>query len=146
MRTLGIDYGDRNVGLALSDILRLTAQPLGTYRLSGKDETDRAYFQNLVGRHQIGEIVIGLPLRMDGTEGSRVAKTRDFARWIESAVHIAATFWDERLTTQQALMVVHEQKVGLKSKKSVINQISAAIILQGYLDSRRSDADIPQDR
>lgn len=146
MRVLGIDYGDRNVGLALSDVLRLTAQPFGTYRLTGKDETDRAYFREVAAKHQVGEIVVGLPLRMDGTEGSRVEKTRDFARWIESAVHIPVVFWDERLTTQQALMVVHEQKVGLKSKKSVINQISAAIILQGWLDSRRSDADIPQDR
>ena len=60
--------------------------------------------------------------------------------------HVPIILWDERLTTHQALNVMHEQKVGLKAKKSVINQISAAIILQAYLDSRRSDANIPQDR
>jgi putative Holliday junction resolvase len=146
MRVLGIDYGDRNIGLALSDVLRLTAQPLDTYRLTGRDDEDRTYFKDLVLKHAISEIVVGLPLRMDGTAGSRVEKTRGFAKWIEAAVRVPVIFWDERLTTHQALMVVHEQKVGLKAKKSVINQISAAIILQGYLDSKRSDAYIPQDR
>lgn len=146
MRVLGIDFGDRNVGLALSDALRLTAQPLGTYRITGRDDDDRAYFKDLVIKHQVAEIVIGLPLRMNGTAGSRVEKTRGFAKWIEAAVRVPLIFWDERLTTHQALMVVHEQKVSLKAKKSVINQISAAIILQGYLDSKRSDAYVPQDR
>lgn len=146
MRVLGIDYGDRNIGLALSDVLRLTAQPLDTYRLTGRDDEDRTYFKDLVLKHAISEIVIGLPLRMDGTSGSRVEKTRSFAKWIEAAAHVPIIFWDERLTTHQALNVMHEQKVGLKAKKSVINQISAAIILQGYLDSKRSDANVPQDR
>jgi putative Holliday junction resolvase len=129
MRILGIDYGDRNVGLALSDALRLTAQPLSTYRLTGRDEEDRAYFNGLVAKHQVAEIVVGFPLRMDGTAGRRVEKTRDFAQWIEAAVHVPVIFWDERLTTHQAINVMHEQKVGLKDKRSVINQISAAIIL-----------------
>ena len=146
MRVLGIDFGDRNVGLALSDALRLTAQPLGTYRLTGRDDKDREYFQNLVRKHQIAEIVLGLPLRLDGTAGSRVDKTRDFAAWIESAVHVPVAFWDERLTTHQALAVAHEQNVRLKAKRSVINQISAAIILQSYLDSKRPDANDPQGR
>jgi putative Holliday junction resolvase len=146
MRVLGIDYGDRNIGLALSDVLRFTAQPLDTYRLTGRDDEDRTYFKDLVLKHSISEIVVGLPLRMDGTAGSRVEKTRDFAKWIGKAAHVPVVFWDERLTTHQALNVMHEQKVALKAKKSVINQISAAIILQSYLDSRRSDANVPQDR
>jgi putative Holliday junction resolvase len=146
MRVLGIDYGDRNIGLALSDVLRFTAQPLDTYRLTGRDDEDRTYFKDLILKHAISEIVVGLPLRMDGTAGSRVEKTRGFAKWIGKAASIPVVFWDERLTTHQALNVMHEQKVGLKAKKSVINQISAAIILQAYLDSRRSDANVPQDR
>jgi putative Holliday junction resolvase len=146
MRVLGIDFGDRNVGLALSDALRLTAQPLDTYRLKNRDADDRKYFQDLVLKQQVVEIIIGLPLRMDGTTGTRVEKTRAFAKWLEGAVHIPIIFWDERLTTHQALSVMHEQKVRLKAKKSVINQISAAIILQSYLDSKRADANITQDR
>jgi len=146
MRVLGIDFGDRNVGLALSDALRLTAQPLDTYQLKNRDADDRKYFQDLVLKQQVVEIIIGLPLRMDGTAGTRVEKTRAFAKWLEGVVHIPVIFWDERLTTQQALSVMHEQKVRLKAKKSVLNQISAAIILQGYLDSKRADANITQDR
>jgi putative Holliday junction resolvase len=146
MRVLGVDFGDRNVGLALSDALRLTAQPLDTYQLKNRDADDRKYFQDLVLKQQVVEIIIGLPLRMDGTTGTRVEKTRAFAKWLEGAVHIPVIFWDERLTTHQALSVMHEQKVRRKAKKSVINQISAAIILQSYLDSKRADANITQDR
>jgi len=146
MRVLGVDFGDRNVGLALSDALRITAQPLDTYQLKNRDADDRKYFQDLVLKQQVVEIIIGLPLRMDGTTGTRVEKTRAFAKWLEGVVHIPVIFWDERLTTHQALSVMHEQKVRRKAKKSVINQISAAIILQSYLDSKRADANIPQDR
>ncbi len=146
MRVLGVDFGDRNVGLALSDALRLTAQPLDTYQLKNRDADDRKYFQDLVLKQQVVEIIIGLPLRMDGTTGTRVEKTRAFAKWLEGVVHIPVIFWDERLTTHQALSVMHEQKVRLKAKKSVINQISAAIILQSYLESKRADANITQDR
>jgi putative Holliday junction resolvase len=140
VRTLGIDYGDRNVGLALSDLLGMTAQPFGTYLFKNRPAEDAVYFKELVVRQQVGEIVIGLPLRMDGTQGSRVDKTKAFARWLGEAVGLPTVFWDERLTTHQAHQVMQEQKVRMKDKRSVVNQISAAIILQGYLDSRRDDA------
>jgi len=146
MRILGIDFGDRNVGLALSDSLQFTAQPLGTYQLKNRESDDKKYFQDLVSKQQVGEIVIGFPLRMDGTAGTRVEKTRAFAKWLEETIHLPVIFWDERLTTHQALKVMHEQKVRLKAKKSVINQISAAIILQSYLDSKRTDANISENR
>lgn len=146
MRVLGIDFGDRNIGLALSDSLRLTAQPLTTYTLKSREEDDGKYFKDLVLKHDIGEILIGYPLRMDGTAGTRVDKTRAFAKWLETFVHVPVVFWDERLTTNQAMNVMHEQRVRTKAKKSVINQISAAIILQSYLDSKRTDANISQNR
>jgi len=146
MRILGVDFGDRNIGLALSDVLGLTAQPLSTYRLTDRDDADRRFFRELVAKQAIEEIVVGFPLRMDGTSGTRAEKTQTFARWLEKTVGLAVVFWDERLTTHQALRIVHEQKVRVKAKKSVINQISAAIILQSYLDSKRSDAHIHQDR
>ena len=139
MRVLGVDYGDRNIGLALSDPLHLTSQPLGTYLFLGRPEEDARYFRDLVARHDIGQIVIGLPLRMDGTQGNRVDKTRTFAAWLGEAVGRPVAFWDERLTTHQAQAVMLEQKVRTKDKRSVVNQISAAIILQSYLDSRRPD-------
>ena len=78
MRILGIDYGDKNIGLAVSDLLGITAQGMGFYRRRGGPE-DLAYFKSLVEEYAIGRIVVGLPLRMDGTRGSRAEKTRDFA-------------------------------------------------------------------
>jgi putative holliday junction resolvase len=143
VRILGVDYGDRNVGLALSDSLGFTAQPLMTYRLTGQDAKDRAFFSELVRKHEVGEIVLGFPLRMDGTSGTRVEKTRAFAAWLGGFVGVPVHYWDERLTTQQALGVIHEQKVRQEDRKAVLNQISAAIILQGYLDKKRADADAP---
>ena len=142
MRTLGIDFGDRNIGLALSDVLRMTAQPYGTYLFKNRPEEDALFFKDLTARQGIDEIVIGLPLRMDGSQGSRVDKTKAFARWLGAAVGLPVVFWDERLTTRQAHNVMLEQKVRTKDKRSIVNQISAAIILQGYLDSRRPDADL----
>lgn len=144
MRILGIDYGDRNIGLALSDPLRLTAQPLGQFRLAGEAE-NTAYFKQLVQRHEISEIVVGFPLRMDGSSGTRAQKTREFAAWLEAAVGLTITLWDERLTTQQAIGIMEEQKVRDKKKKHLEHQISATLILQSYLDHRRLERNVPQD-
>lgn len=139
MRTLGVDYGNRHVGLALSDRLGLTAQPLDTFHLQARDEDNRRYFRDLVRLQEIERIVLGLPLRMDGTSGSRVEKTKAFAAWLEKATGIAVEFWDERLTTHQAMRSVQEQKIRIKDKRAAVNQIAAVIILQGYLESRRPD-------
>lgn len=142
MRILGIDYGDRHVGLAVSDPLHFTAQPLMTYLLSG-EEKDRQFFQDLVRSQDVGLVVIGIPVRMDGSPGSRAKKTRDFGQWLEGIVGLSVVFWDERLTTRQAQGVMKDQKVRLKDKQSVENQISASIILAGYLESRREDGRDP---
>lgn len=142
MRILGIDYGDRHIGLAVSDPLHLTAQPLMTYQMSG-EEKDRHFFRDLVHSQEVGLIVIGIPVRMDGSPGSRAKKTRDFGQWLENAVGLTVVFWDERLTTRQAQGVMKGQKVRLKDKQSVENRISASIILAGYLESRREDGHDP---
>ena len=144
LRILAIDFGDVHVGLALSDSLLLTAQPLGQYRLRGEAENE-AFFRDLVHRHQIGEIVIGLPLRMDGSPGTRVDKTREFAARLEKIPGIKISLWDERLTTRQAAGIMHEQKIKTKVKRRVEHQISAALILQSYLDSRRFKSYDPKD-
>jgi putative Holliday junction resolvase len=139
MRTLGVDYGDRHIGLAISDSLGLIAQPLATIQLEGSESVRKAAVREIVQSHDVGLIVVGMPLRMDGSEGSRAEKTRTFAAWLEKAAGVPVAFWDERLTTHQALRSVQEQKVRIKSKRSVVNQIAAVIILQGYLESRRDD-------
>ena len=145
MRILGIDFGDVHVGLALSDPLELTAQPLGQYRLRGEAE-NKAYFGDLIRRQEVGEIVIGFPLRMDGSSGTRAEKTRSFAAWLEKTSGLPVVLWDERLTTQQAIGIMREQKIRTKAKRTVEHQISAALILQAYLDSRRLHRHVPQDR
>ncbi|MDH4196578.1 MAG: Holliday junction resolvase RuvX [Candidatus Aminicenantes bacterium] len=146
MRVLGIDFGDRTIGLALSDALRLTAQPFGIYRRQGSEEDDRRYFQDLVARHDVGEIVVGLPLRMDGTAGTRAEKTRRFAAWLGRAVGLPILFWDERLTTREALSVLREQNVRGARKKAAEDQVSAVIILSAYLERKRSEGDAAPDR
>jgi len=142
MRILGLDYGDRRVGLAVSDPLQLTAQPLDTRLLTGP-EGDAKYFQDIVLRYEVETIVVGIPVRMDGSPGTRAEKTREFGRWLERAVGRPIVFWDERLTTRQAQGIMKGQKVRIKDKKSVENQISASIILAGYLESLRDDGHDP---
>jgi len=145
MRFLGIDHGDRNVGLALSDPLELTAQPLGQYVLRGEPE-NRTYFCDLVKRHEVGQVIVGYPLRMDGSSGTRAQKTKEFAAWLEQASGLTVVLWDERLTTQQAVGIMREQRVRARVKRFVEHQISAALILQSYLDARRLQGHAPQDR
>ena len=145
MRILGLDFGDRHIGLSLSDPLGITAQPLGQYTLSGEEENKR-HFAELVRRYEIKAIVVGIPLRMDGSSGTRAEKTRQFAAWLEKILHLPVHLWDERLTTQQAASIMQEQKVGWKTKKKIEHQISATLILQSYLDSRPSQDHVPQDR
>jgi len=136
MRILGIDFGDRSIGLAVSDKLHITAQALERYRVKSKEE-DKKYFKDLVEKYEVNKIVIGFPLRMDGSSGTRVEKTKKFARWLENILHLPIVFWDERLTTQQALKILSQQKIKIQRKKILKDQISAAIILSSYLESKR---------
>ena len=136
MRILGIDFGDKTIGLAMSDPLQITAQALGRYRVKNKKE-DAEYFKALVKRHDIKEIVVGLPLMMDGSKGHRVQKTEEFADWLSGCLGLPVTFWDERLTTKQALQVLRQKKANPKERKEAKDQISAVIILSDYLESKR---------
>jgi putative Holliday junction resolvase len=139
MRILGIDFGDVHVGLAVSDLLHITAQPLGQYQLKTKPE-DKEYFKNLIAQYEIGKIVIGLPLRMDGTPGTRVTKTKKFADWLNGFLDIPVVFWDERLTTQQAFHILRDQNARPSKKKKLKDQISAMLILSSYLESIRHES------
>ncbi len=140
MRILGIDYGDRHIGLALSDPLLITAQPLGVLRAHAAARTRTArIFRELVAKHDIGEIVVGNPLRMDGSSGTRTDKTRLFAAWLEKAVGRPVVLMDERLTTQQALKTLDDVKLRGKKKKDWEDRIAAVIILSTYLERKRGE-------
>ncbi len=137
MRILGIDYGDRHLGLALSDALLITAQPYGTYKLTGREADDRRFFEDLVASEDVREIVIGDPLRMDGSAGTRAEKTRRFAAWLEKAVGRPIVFVDERLTTRQALHALEDSNLRGRAKKEREDQVAAVIILSTYLEQKR---------
>lgn len=136
MRILGIDFGDKSIGLAVSDQLQLTAQSLGRYRTVNEEE-DAKFFKKLANEHSVGEIVIGLPLRMNGSPGTRVEKTKEFAIWLGKTLDLPIIFWDERLTTQQAFKILHKHKMNGRKKKKLKDQVSATIILSSYLESRQ---------
>lgn len=144
MRILGVDFGDKNIGLAVSDALLITAQALDSYRVRSKEE-DKKYFKKLVSKYNVSEIVIGLPLRMDGSPGTRVEKTKKFALWLENILHLPITFWDERLTTKQAVKILGLHKIKNKKKKILKHQISATLILSSYLESKREKHNATQD-
>lgn len=139
MRILGIDHGDRRIGLAVSDVLQITAQALGLYQVTN-EEADKEYFTQLVTDYDIEKIVLGLPLRMDGTPGLRVEKTKVFAKWLEGFLDTPIIFWDERLTTKQAMGILNQGNVKGKAKKNLKDQISAVIILSSYMESLRENS------
>ena len=143
MRILGIDYGDRKIGLAVSDRLGITAQPLISYRRKTKKE-DADYFKRVISEYEIKEVIIGLPLRMDGSSGTRAEKTREFARWLGQVLNLPIHFWDERLTTKQAIKILSQQKIAPKAKKDIEDQVSAVIILSTYLESKRAGSNAGQ--
>jgi putative holliday junction resolvase len=145
MRVLGVDYGDRHIGLALSDPLLITAQPLGSYELTGRDDADRAFFRELVAKHDVSEIVVGNPLRMDGSSGTRTDLTRRFAAWLEETAGRPVVLLDERLTTQQALKTLDDVKLRGKKKKDWEDRIAAVIILSTYLERKRCETGGRQD-
>lgn len=139
MRILGIDYGDRKIGLALSDRLGFTAQPLQSYRLKNRTE-DENFFKNLVSEYEITEVVVGFPLRMDGSIGTRGQKTQEFVHWLEQILNLPIFLWDERLTTKQAQRILSTRRMAPRAKKELEDQISAVIILSTYLENKKTKA------
>lgn len=134
MRVLGLDYGDSRIGVAVSDMLGITAQPVTVI------EEKSFHTQVKIAAQQAKElgaekIVIGLPVNMDGTEGFRSDKTREFAGALEKKCGLPIVFWDERLTTAAAHRTLEESAVSGKKRKGLLDRIAASLILQGYLDS-----------
>lgn len=135
MRILGLDIGSKRIGVAVSDELGLTAQPLETLVSKGT-EADLERIATLVDRFQAEEIVIGIPLNMNGTEGPEAKKVRAIAERIAQKVQIPVREWDERLSTVAAERTLLEADVSRSKRRKVIDKLAAVIILQGYLDGR----------
>lgn len=137
MRILGLDYGSVTVGVAVSDALRVTAQPLET--ITRKDENKLrqtcARIEQLIAEYEVESIVLGYPKNMNDSVGERAEKTEEFKAMLERRTGLPVTLWDERLTTVAAERVLMESGVRRENRKAVIDQVAAALILQGYLDS-----------
>ncbi|MBC7097675.1 Holliday junction resolvase RuvX [Candidatus Bipolaricaulota bacterium] len=136
MRVLGLDVGDRRIGVALSDESGTVAQGRGVYTCRGEEE-DLSYFAELCRREGVEKIVVGLPLHMDGSEGEQAAKARAFGEALGARTGLPVEFLDERLTTVEANRVLREAGLGGRRRRKVRDQLSAVLILQAWLDSNR---------
>jgi putative Holliday junction resolvase len=134
---MGLDYGDKTVGVAISDELLLTAQPIETIHRErpGKLRQTFARIEELLEEYQVEKIVIGLPKKMDNREGKRCEETRAFGEKIERRTGLEIIYQDERLTTVEADAVLHAGGVPEDKRKTYIDKVAASLILQGYLDS-----------
>ncbi len=138
-RLLGLDVGSKTVGLALSDSLWTVASPLDTLRRK-KFGPDAAKLFAIVDENDVGGLVIGLPLNMDGSEGPRCQSTRQFARNLLNLRDLPIAFWDERLSTAAVeRMMVEEMDLTRKRRAEVVDKLAASYILQGLLDRLARD-------
>ena len=135
-RILGLDFGTKTVGVAVSDELLLTAQAVETIwrEKPGKLRQTLARIEELVETYGVEKIVLGLPKNMNDTEGERCAKTREFKELLEKRTGLEVILWDERLTTVAANDAMIEMGIRRENRKEYIDQIAAIFILQEYLD------------
>lgn len=137
-RKVALDVGDVRIGVAVSDMLGITANPRETYVRKGKNfEQDIAYFVDYAKKEDADAFVLGLPLNMDGTAGPRVEVTREFGDALKEASGLEVIYVDERLTTVSAERMLIEADVRREKRKTVIDKVAATIILQSYLDGRK---------
>jgi len=134
MRILGLDFGSKRIGIALCDELGLTGQGLDTIQWKNRNQVLNA-LEALVKNHGVEKIVIGYPLRLDGTEGIQCEKVTRFARLLETRLSIPVIKWDETLSSRTAEDILIQSGIRPGKRKKVIDKLAAGIILQGYLDS-----------
>jgi putative Holliday junction resolvase len=142
-RVLGLDVGSRRIGVAISDPLGITAQGLETLQRKNK-RSDFAQLKQLIRDYAVKEIVIGLPLRMSGAEGTQSEKMRDFAEELRSRFGLPVHFWDERLTSAEANRLLRETDLSIEKRGKAVDRMAAVLILQGWMESRESVSQAPQ--
>lgn len=135
MRAMGLDVGTKTVGVAVTDELGLTAQPVTVVRRTNL-KADLAELLRLAGDRDVDRFIVGLPLNMDGSEGPRAAATRKFGDALARASTLPIVYQDERLTTVAAERSLLEADVSRGKRREVIDQVAAALILQGWLDAQ----------
>ncbi|HMD19759.1 MAG TPA: Holliday junction resolvase RuvX [Alloacidobacterium sp.] len=136
-RFLGLDVGNRRIGVAVSDELRLTAQPVLTL-IRKKPRDDIRSLARLARRYACQEIVVGNPLHLSGEQSRQAEKTQAFAQLLADETKLPVHLWDERLTTNEAHRILYESGRPRAEHGKVVDQVAAVIILQGFLDARSS--------
>jgi putative holliday junction resolvase len=133
-RLLGVDVGTVRVGLAITDPDRIIASPLSIYaRVSEAD--DAVYFQQLILREKIVGLVVGFPIRLDGSEGPKAVECKAYAAWLTLITNLPAILWDERFTTANAEDALWDAGLSHKKRKSKRDSVAAQLILSGFLES-----------
>jgi len=140
-RLLGLDVGTKTVGMALSDVTRSIATPFDTIRRT-KFTADAKAIYEVIEKNQVGAVVVGLPINLDGTEGPRAQSTRAFARNLAAHIAVPMLFWDERLSTAAVERHLIEADVSRKRRAEIVDRMAAAYILQGALDRLRRLAEL----
>ena len=138
MRIMGLDFGSKTVGVAVSDPLYITAQGVEIIRREQENKLRKtlARIEELVKEYEVEEIVLGLPKNMNNSIGERAEKTLEFKAMLERRIGLNVVMWDERLTTVAADKTMMKAGVRRENRKKYVDQIAATFILQGYLDSR----------
>ena len=141
MRIMGLDFGSKTVGVAVSDALLLTAQGVEIIRRKEENKLRQtlARIEELIQEYEVEEIVLGLPKHMNGSEGVRVELTEEFKEKLERRTGLPVTFWDERLTTVSADRTMMEAGIRRENRKDYVDMLAATFILQGYLDRRSNE-------
>ena len=137
IRIMGLDFGSKTVGVAVSDPLGITAQGIEIVRRTSENQLRKtlARIEALVAEYQVTEFVLGLPKNMNNTSGERVEKTMEFKAMLERRTGLPVHMWDERLTTVAADRTLIEAGVRRENRKEYVDMLAAVYILQGYLDS-----------
>ena len=133
MRILGIDYGNKRVGVAVSDEMGWTAQPVATLKMEGHREILEK-IEQYIEKYNIEGIIVGMPYNMDGSMGRRAEITQAFINFLENNLELPIKLQDERLTSSQAENILLQADVSRSGRKKVIDKLAASIILQSYLD------------
>jgi putative Holliday junction resolvase len=138
-RIMAIDYGSRRIGLAVTDELGMTAQGLPTLHRTNK-RNDFDHLRRSIKQYGVGEIVVGLPLRMSGDTGIQSDKVEAFAEELRARFKLPVHLFDERLTSVEANRVLDQAEIGDRRRKEVVDQLAAVLILQAYMEYRASRA------
>lgn len=136
MRIMGLDLGEKTIGVAMSDSLAMTAQGIKVIRRLYKETQELQELSDLIKEYQVNEIVLGYPKNMNGTIGESAKKSEEFAEKLKENFNLPVKLWDERLSTVGAQRALLEADVSRAKRKKVIDKMAAVFILQGYLNSR----------